>query len=180
MKKLAVDRSWSLLLDRDGVINRKIEGSYVTRWEELEFLPNALAGLAALAPVFGRIVVTTNQRGVARGLVDEYRLAELHATMIEEIRVHGGRIDGIYHCPHDHADRCDCRKPAVGLALAAKRDFPSVEFDRAVVVGDSPSDMEFGRRLGCVRVLVGDSAPAYADYRVADLLALSYLLELPE
>lgn len=178
MKQIAVDKTWSLLLDRDGVINRKIEGSYVTSWEEFDFLPNSLAGLAALAPAFGRVVITTNQRGVARGLIDAARLARIHSNMLEEIRDHGGRIDGIYVCPHDYSDRCDCRKPAVGLALAAKRDFPSIEFQRAVVVGDSPSDMEFGRRLGCVCVFLGDSSSARADFVIADLLELASRLEI--
>jgi len=177
MTPIPIDGSWSLLLDRDGVLNRKVEGGYVTRWEELEFLPNALQGLAALEPFFAHIVVTTNQRCVARRLLADTDHERLHTRMVQRIEASGGRIDAIYYCPHDHADACGCRKPATGLGLSAKRDFPAIDFRRSLVVGDSESDMEFGRRLGAVCVFVGQaSAPRQVSHRCSDLLELASLV----
>ena len=144
----------TVFLDRDGVINRRLPGDYVKRWEEFEFLPGALEGLRALSEAGFRLIIVTNQRGVSIGRLRESELGALHERLRAELKSAGVRLDAIYACPHDY-DSCRCRKPEVGLFLQAKRDFPEIEFPDSFVIGDSASDIEAGVRLGCKTVLVG-------------------------
>jgi histidinol-phosphate phosphatase family protein len=153
-----IDREWTLFLDRDGVINRRLPDEYVRRWSEFEFLPNVLGALSRLAHQFGVIVMVTNQRGIGRNLMTEHELAAIHAQMLDAVKRSGGRIDRIYHCPHDRSDHCDCRKPAIGLAVRAKHDFPAIDFARSIMVGDSPSDMEFAERAGLRKIWIGQES----------------------
>lgn len=180
LRNWKVDQEWTLFLDRDGVINRRLPDEYVTKWAEFEFLPNALAALSRLAKQFGVIVIVTNQRGIGSGLMTETDLADVHGKMLETIRQSGGRIDGIYYCPHDHIARCDCRKPAIGLALRAKGDFPSVDFMRSIMVGDSASDMDFAQNARLHKVWVGpasEKACAAPDFTYSSLDEFSLCLE---
>ena len=145
----------AIFLDRDGVINRKRpEGDYVRSWGEFEFLPGVLDALAAMAQTPARIIVVTNQRGIARGRLTEADLAEIHARMVAAIGAHGGRIDAIYYCPHEGG--CDCRKPRTGLFEQALRDFPDTDLANSVVIGDSLSDMEAAARVGCRAMLIAE------------------------
>lgn len=145
----------AIFLDRDGVINRKRpEGDYVKSWEEFEFLPGALEGIRLLAGAARRLIIVTNQRGIARGRMSEEDLARIHARMLEAIRAAGGRIDAVYYCPHEEG-ACECRKPRPGLFLQAQRDFPEIDLARSLVVGDAPSDLEAARRVGARAALIG-------------------------
>jgi D-glycero-D-manno-heptose 1,7-bisphosphate phosphatase len=145
--------SLTVFLDRDGVINRKKpEPHYVTSWEEFEFLPGALEGLAALTRSGAHIVVVTNQRGIARGVYTEETLADMHARMKAAVEASGGRIDAIYYCPHE--GECDCRKPLTGMFERAAREIPGVDLAEAIVIGDAMCDLEAAARLGCPAVLV--------------------------
>ena len=162
LESLSIGRDWTLFLDRDGVINRKIDGDYVRCWEQFEFLPGVIEALCILKNVFGRIVVVTNQRGVGRGIMTEETLRDIHNKMLKIIRREGGKIDAIYYCPHDYEkEECNCRKPKIGMALQAKEDFPDIIFSKSIMVGDSLSDIEFAKRAGMVGVLVGKD---YVDY----------------
>lgn len=143
----------SVFLDRDGVINRGPAGGYVTSWKEFEFLPGAKDALARLCTGGLRPFIITNQRGVARGLLTQAELDDIHRRMLAELGRANARIDGIYVCVHDEGE-CSCRKPQAGLFLRAKEEFPDVEFASSVVIGDSLSDMEAGTRLGCWTILV--------------------------
>jgi D-glycero-D-manno-heptose 1,7-bisphosphate phosphatase len=146
----------TVFLDRDGVINRKRpEGDYVTTWEEFEFLPDAAVGLRLLHEAGLRLIVVTNQRGIALGRLSEADLQEIHQRMRAELAQCGVHLDGIYHCPHDRG-QCDCRKPALGLFLKARHDFPGIDFAKSAMVGDSVTDLEAGTRLGCRCFLVAD------------------------
>ena len=137
----------TLFLDRDGVINRHRPDDYVKTWEEFEFMPCILEALATWNKQFKHIVIVTNQRGVGKGLMSEETLLAIHRRMVEEIERHGGRIDKIYYCTDLNNDSPN-RKPNIGMALPAKADFPDIDFSKSVMVGDSESDMEFGRRVG--------------------------------
>ena len=143
----------TLLLDRDGVINRLRPGDYVKSWSEFEFLPGTLRALRLLADRFGRIYIVTNQRGVGRGLMSCGALNELHERMIATIRSEGGRIDAIYCCT-DTDDRSLDRKPNTGMARRMKQTVPKIDFTRALMVGDSEGDMEFGRRIGATSIRI--------------------------
>jgi len=146
--------SLTVFLDRDGVINRKMpEPRYVTSWGEFEFLPGALEGLASLAKMDVRIVVVSNQRGVARGVYTEETLADMHSRMKAAVEAAGGRIDAIYYCPHEGG--CNCRKPATGMFEQAAREIPGVDLREAIVIGDNVCDLEAAARLGCPSILVG-------------------------
>jgi D-glycero-D-manno-heptose 1,7-bisphosphate phosphatase len=168
----------AVFLDRDGVVNRKApEGDYVTSWPGFEFLPGALEGLRILAEAGPPVVVVTNQRGIARGRMTEADLADIHVRMSAAVAEAGGRIDAIYHCPHEGG--CDCRKPATGLFERAARDL-GIELDSAAVIGDRASDMEAAAAIGALRVLVrGHEEPMPPVDHVADDLpsAASWLLD---
>jgi D-glycero-D-manno-heptose 1,7-bisphosphate phosphatase len=166
----------AVFLDRDGVINRKApEGDYVTSWAEFEFLPGALEGLRLLAEAGPPVVVATNQRGIARGRMSEADLADIHDRMGAAVAEAGGRIDAIYHCPHEGG--CDCRKPGTGLFTRAADDL-GVELAAAAVIGDRASDMEAAAAIGALRVLVGahpEPMPP-VDLVAEDLAAAARLL----
>ncbi|MCS7189614.1 MAG: HAD family hydrolase [Bacteroidia bacterium] len=147
------DKSWTLFLDRDGVINVEKKGGYILSWEEFQFEEGALEALAILNGVFGHIIVVTNQRGVGRGLMSMEALRDIHHRMRLLIQANGGRIDAIYACT-DADLNSPCRKPAIGMALEAKKDFPAIQFERSVMVGNSVSDMEFGRKLGMYNIWI--------------------------
>ncbi|MDA7920037.1 HAD family hydrolase [Akkermansiaceae bacterium] len=151
-----IDLNWTLFLDRDGVINRQRVGDYVKNFREFEFLPGVFEALKLVGEIFGRIVIVTNQQGVAKGLLTEEDLEEIHQNMIVQITNHGGRIDGIFYCPFSEDSNPDCRKPNIGMALQAKKRFPTIDFSRSVMIGDSHSDMKFGQRLGMHCARIGD------------------------
>jgi D-glycero-D-manno-heptose 1,7-bisphosphate phosphatase len=145
----------TIFLDRDGVINR-LRSGYVTSWDTFEFLPHAKDALTMLTAAGLRIVVVTNQRGIARGLMSVSDLEIIHANMLTEVHAAGAIIHAVYYCPHDK-DQCACRKPCVGMFLQAQRDFPEIDFRRSAVIGDSLTDIEAGRKLGCNLILVTDT-----------------------
>jgi histidinol-phosphate phosphatase family protein len=144
----------TLFLDRDGVINERLPGDYVAQWSEFQFTPRALEALAFFATHFQHIIVVTNQQGIGKGQMSEAQLAEIHQKMILEIQAAGGRIDAVYHCPDLSSALNNCRKPAPAMALKAQADFPAMDFQSSIMVGDSVSDLEFGQNLGMYNVLI--------------------------
>lgn len=156
MSFLNIDKSWTLFLDRDGVINEKRENDYVKNWDEFVFIKGSVEAIKRLNIFFGRIIVVTNQRCVGKGLVSENELLLIHNNMLDIISSNNGRIDKIYFCP-DLLDNSECRKPNIGMALSAKSDFPEIEFEKSVIVGDSYSDMLFGYQLGMTNIFVSNN-----------------------
>jgi D-glycero-D-manno-heptose 1,7-bisphosphate phosphatase len=144
----------TLFVDRDGVINRKVPGDYVREWSQFEFLPGAEEALVSLATCFTSVIVVTNQRGVGRGLMSESTLVQIHRSMVSRIEQSGGRIDGVYYCPHDAPVECRCRKPAPGLVRQAMIDRPVINLAHSLVVGDSDCDMRLARGLGVPGLLI--------------------------
>jgi histidinol-phosphate phosphatase family protein len=136
-------------LDRDGTINEKApEGDYITTTERFRFLEGAEQAVRMLAGDGWRVVVVTNQRGVALGrmtLEDVDRVNERMAHL---------PISGVFVCPHERGS-CDCRKPGTGLFEQARAAFPEIEFERSVVIGDAESDMLAGRAIGARTFRVG-------------------------
>lgn len=148
----------TVFLDRDGVINEKApEGNYVRRVEDLKLLPGAAAAIARLNHAGLRVVVVTNQRGVALGLYSKEDVLQIHAALERMLAHEGARLDGFYFCPHEEG-ACDCRKPQPGLFEQARTDFPEIDPASSVMIGDSPSDVEFGRGLGMRTVLINGSS----------------------
>lgn len=156
LKDLMIDSGWTLFLDRDGVINTRILGGYIRTWSHFEFLPGATDAMKILSEEFSRIIVVSNQQGIGKGLMTKEELDTLHKKMISEIKRNGGRIDRIYYSPFLEKEGSLIRKPNVGMALMARKDFHGVNFKRSVMVGDSISDMVFGARLKMVNVFLSE------------------------
>ncbi|MEW5717622.1 MAG: D-glycero-beta-D-manno-heptose 1,7-bisphosphate 7-phosphatase [Chloroflexota bacterium] len=142
----------AIFLDRDGVINVN-RSDHVKSWDEFVFLPNALTALQKLAASDFRVIVTTNQAAIARGLVAEETVRAIHAQMLAQVERAGGRIDAVYYCPHHPDERCGCRKPQPGLFAQAARDF-GIDLTRSFVVGDAFSDVAAALAIGAQPILV--------------------------
>ncbi|XZF13998.1 D-glycero-alpha-D-manno-heptose-1,7-bisphosphate 7-phosphatase [Chitinophagaceae bacterium MMS25-I14] len=159
--QLQADKSWTLFLDRDGVLNVENPGTYVTSWEEFVFCDGVLDALRSLNEIFGRIVIVTNQRGVGRGIMPLEALIDINHNMVTAINAAGGRIDKIYACTAISDDDHN-RKPNTGMAIQAKEDFDEIDFRRSVMVGNSMSDMEFGKRMSMYTVFLTTKHAPYA------------------
>jgi D-glycero-D-manno-heptose 1,7-bisphosphate phosphatase len=162
-----VGRLDAVLLDRDGTINVKApEGSYITGPEQLELLPGAGEAIRLLNCTGVPVVVVTNQRGVALGRMDESELRAVHARLRDLLRDHDARVDAIFYCPHDKGT-CACRKPGTLMLRRADAYLGLTTLRHAVMIGDSSSDIEAGRRAGARTVLLADGAAAPAGTEVA-------------
>lgn len=148
MFDLETFRGWTLFLDRDGVINERIPGDYVKRMDEFKFVHGAREAIARFSEVFKHILVVTNQQGIGKGIMDELDLDILHAYMVDGIEKYNGRIDKVYFCPGLAKDKPNCRKPQIGMALQAKADFPDIDFNQSLMIGDSLSDIQFAHNAG--------------------------------
>ncbi len=146
-----------VFLDRDGVTNRKLpEGQFVRCWRDFEILPGAESAIAILNHSGRRVVVITNQRGIARGLHIRADVETLHVKFQEHLAEYDAHIDAFCYCPHDR-NQCDCRKPKTGLFEQAFRDFPEASAQNSAVIGDSISDIQAARALGLLAIfIVGD------------------------
>lgn len=158
-----------IFLDRDGVVNEKLpEDHYVSRVEEFRFLPGAVKAIAILKRLGYTVILVTNQRGIARGIMTESDLRTVHEHMQKELGAENAAVDAIYHCPHERFEDCSCRKPAAGMILRAAEDW-DVDLASSYMVGDSPSDMSAGRCAGVTTVMIGGHS-ADADLRFPTLL----------
>ncbi|MCE3228153.1 MAG: family hydrolase [Bacteroidetes bacterium] len=178
LKNLNIDKNWSLFLDRDGVINKKLDNDYVKHWIEFEFLEGSFEALKTLNATFGKIVVVTNQQGIGKGLYRTEDLELIHKNMLYELTYLGGRVDKVYFSPYLSSENHPTRKPGTGMALQAKKDFPEIDFSKSIIVGDSMSDMEFGRALGMKTVFISEEKKqdSKIDYQFPSLLEFSKAL----
>ena len=144
----------TLFLDRDGVINVKLDASYVKTADEFEFMIGAEIAISKLSKIFKRILIVTNQQGIAKGLMSNKDLDALHNYMLFELKMQGGLIDKIYYCPHLAVESCTCRKPNPGMIQQAIIDFPEIKVEESYLIGDSDSDILAGNkmRLNTVKV----------------------------
>jgi D-glycero-D-manno-heptose 1,7-bisphosphate phosphatase len=154
----AIQSDWTLFLDRDGVINIEKNEDYIRKWEEFQFYPNSLTALSLLATKFNTIVITTNQKGVGKGLMSETDLQDIHYNMKLEVNNTGGKIDEIYYCT-DLDNLSVNRKPQAGMALQAQKQFPTIDFKKSIMVGNRLSDMQFGRNAGMYTCFVSTTHP---------------------
>lgn len=177
-----IDKSWTLFLDRDGVINDERIGAYVLNWEQFIFSKGVLEAFKLLSQKFGRIIIVSNQRGVGKALMTEDDLLEIHKEMQKEVESAGGHIDGIYYCT-DVSDTHQSRKPNPGMAVDAVRDFSEIDLAQSIMVGNKPSDMRFGRAAGMFTVYLATTNPDQPfphqdiDYRFPTLLDFAQALE---
>jgi len=143
-----------IFLDRDGVIIRKApEGEYVADWSAVEFLPGALQAIARLCRYGHTVIIVTNQRGVATGKIKLSSLDEIHERMKGAIANCGGSVAGIYFCPHDTSEACQCRKPMPGMLLQAAREH-KLPLAECWMIGDTTTDIAAGKTAGCKTALI--------------------------
>jgi D-glycero-D-manno-heptose 1,7-bisphosphate phosphatase len=154
----AITGDWTLFLDRDGVINHEKKDSYILHYGEFVFYEGVKEAFPTLTARFGRTLIVTNQRGIGKGLMTQKDLLDIHRQMLEIIVASGGRIDKIYFCDSLRDDHPD-RKPNPGMALLAKKDFPAIDLSRSVMVGNTLSDMQFGRNAGMHTVYIHTTHP---------------------
>ena len=143
---LKIDNTWTLFLDRDGVINDEKHEDYIHTWDEFKFYEGVKEALTIFSERFGKIFIVTNQRGVAKGVTKLEDLEHIHKSMIKEIEDAGGRIDKIYYSV-DMEDESPNRKPNPGMGLQARKDFHEIDFSKSIMIGNTLSDMKFGRNL---------------------------------
>jgi D-glycero-D-manno-heptose 1,7-bisphosphate phosphatase len=146
----------AILVDRDGVLNRRRgRAEYVCQPSDWEWLPGSREALSCLHAAGFRVIVITNQPGIARGALTEASLAEIHKRMIAEAAQSGGVITAVYHCPHGWDEGCDCRKPRPGMLFRAQREH-HLDLSRLFFIGDDERDREAAFAAGCKSVLVAD------------------------
>lgn len=174
-----IDENWTLFLDRDGVINKRIFGGYVKNIEEWEFKPGVIDAINILSSIFKYVIVVTNQQGVGKGLMTEADLQVVHNHFISEVKRAGGRIDAIYYCTKLASDENNCRKPSNFMALKAKADFQDIDFSKSVMLGDSKSDILFGKNSAMKTVLhlSEEKVDVEADMEVDSLISFAECLK---
>jgi histidinol-phosphate phosphatase family protein len=179
-----IGKEWTLFLDRDGVINREKEGDYIRQVSEFSFLEGALQAFPLLAQVFGRIFIVTNQQGVGKGWMTMDDLDGIHSFMVSQVVNAGGRLDRIYHCTETDNEHPD-RKPNTGMGLRARKEFPEVDFTRSLMIGNTLSDMRFGKALGMRTIFIPSAKPPLTqadplvDAVFPDLLSVAKALPNP-
>ncbi len=170
-----------VFLDREGILNRKPpEGQYVTRWHEFELLPGVESAIARLNRSGRKVILITNQRAIALGLMSKADLDAIHNNLRTHLAQQGAQLDAIYACPHDVGE-CHCRKPDVGLFEQAFADFPAARPDNSLMIGDSLSDIEAATRMGMASVFIaGDSSTQKPGVGRAAVLAMVTASSLPD
>ena len=151
-----INKSWTLFLDRDGVINIEKHLDYIHTWDEFKFYDGAKVAIKIFTEKFNRVIVVTNQKGVAKGVTKEDNLRLIHTNMIAEVEKVGGKIDAVYYCPDMESPN---RKPNPGMGLQAVKDFADIDVSKAIMVGNTLSDMGFGRNLGVKNIFLTTTRP---------------------
>lgn len=151
------DKVKVVFVDRDGVINRKAaEHDYVKRPEEFQLLEGAAEAIRLLNHQGYKVIIVTNQRGIARKLMTEADLTNIHKQMQQDLAAKGAVVDKIYYCPHDIFENCSCRKPKIGMLLQAEAEF-RINKRLSFMVGDSMSDIQAGVSFGVNPILIGEA-----------------------
>lgn len=173
-------RGPAIFLDRDGVINERIAGGFVTTWDEFQFLDGIPQALAELSRLRLPMIVVSNQAGVCGRLVRPSALRNLTERFVGALAKAGAPIDAVYYCPHAPDYGCRCRKPQPGLLLEAARDW-RLDLGRSVLIGDSARDLDAARAAGCRSVLLkAGSAPANPlDSALGGTLTVEHVRDLP-
>lgn len=149
----------AVILDRDGVLNvRPPKARYVRSWADWRWMPGALEALRVLNEAGARVIVVSNQAGIARGALTQAHVADIHARMTREAREAGGEITAIYICPHGWDDGCNCRKPKPGMLFAAQRDW-HLDLSRTPLFGDDERDGQAAEAAGCPWVAISEAHP---------------------
>ena len=162
----------AVFLDRDGTININ-EPEYIHKIDDFKFVLGAISALKKLSKTDHKIIIATNQSGIARGYYNEKDLKKLHDWMLKELRKNEVRIDKIYYCPHGPNDNCPCRKPKPGMLLKAGEDF-GLNLSKSWIVGDDFRDIIAGREANIKTIKIGKKMPVdlklEPNYHVKNIL----------
>jgi D-glycero-D-manno-heptose 1,7-bisphosphate phosphatase len=174
----------AIFLDRDGVVNQRIQHGYVTHWSQFKFVPGVQRVLADLSGLGLPLIVVSNQAGVGKGLVSRTTLAGITRRFVSILQRAGAQMDAAYYCPHTPDDQCGCRKPRPGLLLRAATDW-GVNLSRSVLIGDSWSDIEAAHAAGCWGILVKPcTGPSHSGNSLAQSKSCAsasvHLREIPD
>jgi histidinol-phosphate phosphatase family protein len=172
----------AVFLDRDGTIARDVH--YCRRVEDFEILPRVPEAIRLLNQEGYKVVVITNQSGIARGYFSEATLSLIHRKMVTTLEQAGGHIDAVYVCPHHPDEGCDCRKPSPILVKRAATDI-GIALDQSYMIGDDSKDVQAGRAAGCRTILLTadptqrhEDLQVFCDHTAVDLFdAVGWLLE---
>ena len=169
---------WTLFLDRDGVINERIFNNYVLEWGAFHFTEGLLANAAQIGAAFEHIVVVTNQQCIAKGLLREQALNDIHQNMCNELQSAGMHIDIVLAATEFKNGQAQRRKPNTRMAFEAQEAFPNIDFQKSIMVGDTNTDILFGKKLGMYTVLVAsiEKVKETPDLTIAHLSELSRYL----
>lgn len=157
-----------IILDRDGVINHD-SNAYIKSAEEWQPIQGSIEAIAQLSKAGYIVTVATNQSGLARGYFDEYALAGMHEKLYKLVEEAGGKVDGIFLCPHSPDEGCDCRKPATGMLEQIEREF-NLPLEDCWFVGDSGKDLLCGLARDCQPVLVLTGKGVETEHGLSDEL----------
>jgi histidinol-phosphate phosphatase family protein len=153
-----IDTSFTLFIDRDGVLNHEKHEDYVLNWNEFQFYNTTLEALSILAPLFKKIILVTNQKGVGKGLMSIDDLVLIHKNMLSTIQKTGGKIDHIFYCTDLDSDSYN-RKPNPGMAFQATQLYPEIDLSKSIMIGNRISDMGFGRNAGMHTIFLSTTHP---------------------
>lgn len=154
----SIDKTWTLFLDRDGVINHEKHKDYIHTWDEFNFYDGVKEAMEIFSKKFNYLIVVTNQRGIGKGITRTEDVERIHKNMKAEIEKAGGRIDAVYFCP-DLDESSPNRKPNPGMGLQAVKDHPGIDLSKAIMVGNTISDMQFGRNMGIKTIFLTTTRP---------------------
>lgn len=162
----------AVFIDRDGTMARDV--NYCSQPDDFELLPRTVDGVRLLNESGFKVIVVTNQSGIARGYFTEETLKEIHRKMEAELAKGRAHLDAIYYCPHHPDEDCQCRKPKTKMLLDAATDY-GIDLSQSYVIGDLDMDVKMGQQVGCKTILVRSSSSLIEsvtpDVVVADVLA---------
>lgn len=178
MPEIKIDSSWTLFLDRDGVINERNFEGYITSTADFTFLPQVFEGLKELAKQFSRIIVVTNQQGLGKGVMKESTLNEIHDEMCRALEAEEIVIDKVLFASNLRGAKNDRRKPNGAMGIEAQNEFREIDFKKSLMVGDTDSDLQFGMNLGMKTVLIAsaEKVSVEPDIKVNNLKELADVL----
>ncbi len=159
----------TLFLDRDGVINKDRAGFYIKSKKEIHIYKSALKSLSKISQLGEyRLIILTNQSAIGRGIITEKRSRELNLYLNKKLLKANVKISGIYYCPHKPQDKCECRKPNIGLVKEAMKDF-KIDIKNSFMVGDKKSDMDMARSAGLkgIFILTGQGANQIKKFKIS-------------